>query len=231
MKNIVIPILLICVPQLSFAVSLETVETEHYAINYQSPPGPINLILRTTDCASVISWSINYTHNQQDFEIHIDSLPAPVELPLFCPSGSIFSIPMGRLSPGIHKILLIDSNGTESFDIVIEDVYPTHFNAEMPAAGSIQSGIGLIRGWACDATSISIQIDPHLPLDSLQRLPIENIPYGGPRNDTQTICGDSDNGYAIAINWNEFSKGIHRIRTNFIGTGMSSEVEFEVQGH
>lgn len=81
MKNIFITILLICVPQLSFAVSLETIETEHYAISYQSPPGPINLSLRTTDCASVTSWNINYTHNQQDFEIHIDSLPAPVELP------------------------------------------------------------------------------------------------------------------------------------------------------
>ena len=128
---------------------------------------------------------------------------------------------MGWLSPGTHKISLIDLNGTESFDIVIEDLYPTHFNAEVPAAGSIQSGIGIIRGWACNATGVEVQIDQGLVFEA---------PYGGSRNDTQAICGDSDNGYAIAINWNEFSKGTHRIRTNFIGTGMSSDVEFEVLG-
>ena len=76
-------------------------------------------------------------------------------------------------------------------------------NLESPQPGSFESGIGLIRGWVCDADTVELQID-----DGLRR----KIPYGGTRKDTVAMCGDDDNGFGYTVNWNTLGSGSHRVR-------------------
>ena len=72
---------------------------------------------------------------------------------------------------------------------------------ESPLAGGVESGRALIRGWVCSASTVSATLDGELL----------NLPYGSEREDTLTVCGDTDNGYALAINWNDYDDGLHRL--------------------
>jgi len=79
---------------------------------------------------------------------------------------------------------------------------------ETPSAGSVESGIGLIRGWACDAASIEAVIDGALHW---------TLAYGTSREDTRSVCGDSNNGYGMVVNWNNFPEGEHRLQIHADG--------------
>src|SRR4029453_17418890 len=59
---------------------------------------------------------------------------------------------------------------------------------ENPASGSVQSGIGLISGWMCNANRIDIDIDG---------LATFQAAYGTGRDDTQGACGDTNNGFGL----------------------------------
>lgn len=74
---------------------------------------------------------------------------------------------------------------------------------EEPGDGSFQSGIGLIRGWRCEEAQIQVQIDDG---------PLLTAAYGTTRPDTQSVCGDENNGWGITTNWNRFGDGQHIIR-------------------
>ena len=74
---------------------------------------------------------------------------------------------------------------------------------ESPSAGSYESGVGLIRGWVCEATRVDIEIDGGEPLLAA---------YGTRRTDTATVCGDTDNGYGLTFNWNALGDGPHKLR-------------------
>ena len=73
---------------------------------------------------------------------------------------------------------------------------------ENPSLGSSQSGIGIISGWACEAQAIVIEL-AGTPAPAA---------YGTPRGDTQGVCGDSDNGFVLLMNWNNLGPGEHEIR-------------------
>ena len=90
---------------------------------------------------------------------------------------------------------------------------------ENPAHFSYASGIGLISGWACEASTIRVYI--------LQRI-VQAVPggpvlreddvlgpfypaYGTARGDTQGVCGDSNNGFGLLFNFNLLGNGRHRI--------------------
>ncbi len=74
---------------------------------------------------------------------------------------------------------------------------------ENPTDGSLQSGIGLIRGWACEANQIDIVIDDSLTLQAA---------YGTSRGDTQASCGKTNTGFGLTMNWNLFNSGLHTVR-------------------
>ena len=74
---------------------------------------------------------------------------------------------------------------------------------ENPAPGSFQSGIGLISGWICNANRVEIDVDGRATLQAA---------YGTGRNDTQSACGDTNNGYGLLVNWNLLGDGVHRVR-------------------
>jgi hypothetical protein len=80
---------------------------------------------------------------------------------------------------------------------------------ENPAANSAQSGIGTISGWYCTANTIEAVIDERI---------LVPVAYGTPRDDTQTVCGDTNNGFALLINWADLGNGPHTVQLRANGT-------------
>ena len=74
---------------------------------------------------------------------------------------------------------------------------------ENPQGGSAQSGIGVISGWACNAGRVDLVIDEVATLQAA---------YGTAREDTVAVCGDSNNGFGLLLNWNLLRDGTHTIR-------------------
>ena len=90
---------------------------------------------------------------------------------------------------------------------------------ESPTAGAfVQSGVGLIRGWACAAQRIEFSIDGGAA---------QAIAYGTERLDTQPVCGDSDNGFGFTQNWGELGDGVHNLRAFADGVAFA-DVNFTV---
>src|SRR5262249_29053395 len=73
---------------------------------------------------------------------------------------------------------------------------------ENPQPDSAQSGLGVISGWVCNAQEITIEIDG---------VAIQAA-YGTGREDTQSTCGDANNGFGLLFNWNLLDNGPHTIR-------------------
>lgn len=80
---------------------------------------------------------------------------------------------------------------------------PVKAQLESPSEGSSESGVGLIRGWACNVTTVEVEIDGG------QRL---KAAYGTPRPDTQAICGNPNSGYGLIYNWSALGDGFHTLR-------------------
>lgn len=75
---------------------------------------------------------------------------------------------------------------------------------ENPQPNSIESGIGVISGWNCQATAITVQVDDAPPVLA---------PYGSLRADTSTICGGKiTTGFSYLINYNTLTTGAHVIK-------------------
>ena len=73
---------------------------------------------------------------------------------------------------------------------------------ENPRSASFQSGITAISGWACHAHEIVIELDG-IPLQA---------GYGTTREDTRSVCGDTNNGFSLLWNWNNLGAGTHTVR-------------------
>ena len=77
-----------------------------------------------------------------------------------------------------------------------------------PAPGSRQSGVGLISGWVCEAEAVAVEVT-HGETGAVE---MYEAAYGTVRTDTESICGDSDNGYGLLWNWNRLGDGVHTVR-------------------
>ncbi len=73
---------------------------------------------------------------------------------------------------------------------------------ENPGPNSFQSGIGAISGWVCDADEVVIEVGDLAP---------QVAAYGTERRDTLDVCGDSDNGFGLLVNWNLLGDGEHEV--------------------
>jgi len=151
---------------------------------------------------------------------------------LFCDTDETTTISLGRLAPGQYLVnhsftqgssgnFVDDTYATTSFtvtnastDLPVKQAYH-----ESPTQDSIQTGIGLIRGWACNADKVEISIDGGK---------WERIPYGGSRGDTKDVCAnDGFNGYGTVMAWGLLSAGEHRMQT-FVDDIEIADVEFTV---
>lgn len=150
----------------------------------------------------------------------IVELPFPTEVDLGIPDApGEYTIAVyeeeGASDTGFFK----QSNLIESLSITIEkpelQVFP-----ETPLEGSTHSGVGVVRGWACDAWRVEVQFDDG---------PRRPVAYGTQRADTQPVCGDENNGYGMVIAWGLLGKGDHTMRT-YVNNQFISEVNFSVSG-
>ena len=89
---------------------------------------------------------------------------------------------------------------------------------ENPAPGSSQSGISFISGWKCTASGITASIDGGGQVQAA---------YSIVRDDTQSVCGDNNNGFLLQINWNDLSTGYHTVRV-FDGGSEFASATFSV---
>lgn len=90
---------------------------------------------------------------------------------------------------------------------------------ENPRSGSTPSGVSIISGWVCEAASVTIVIDDGEPIPAH---------YGTTRNDTQEVCGESDNGFGLLFNWNLLGDGPHTLRAIADGNREIGRASFEV---
>ena len=74
---------------------------------------------------------------------------------------------------------------------------------ENPQPNAKVSGISVLSGWKCAGGTISAQFDGG---------PIVQAAYGTARLDTQGVCGDSNNGFGVLVNWNLLGNGVHTVR-------------------
>ena len=72
---------------------------------------------------------------------------------------------------------------------------------DSPSGNSYQSGIGLISGWVCDATQVTIRLNGESYVTA----------YGTDRADTAAACGDTNNGFGLLYNWNLLGDGEHEV--------------------
>lgn len=84
---------------------------------------------------------------------------------------------------------------------------------ENPADGSVQSGIGIVSGWICDADVIEARIDGGAP---------QPVGYGTGRDDTIGVCGDGDNGFGLLMNWGLLGDGPHTVEVFADGESLGS---------
>ena len=101
-----------------------------------------------------------------------------------------------------HQNFAVSTASAAAADALFTPLATIQGHWESPLAGGVESGQALIRGWVCAADTLSAELDGE-PL---------TLPYGSERDDTQAVCGDTDNGYALAINWADYRDGPHQIR-------------------
>ncbi len=77
---------------------------------------------------------------------------------------------------------------------------------ENPAAGSFQSGVSLVSGWACEAATVEVEFIPEAG-ESWRT----EAAYGTERPDTAEVCGDTNNGFGLLHNWNRLGDGTHEV--------------------
>lgn len=100
-----------------------------------------------------------------------------------------------------------DTDGLQADDIAgVNAIYPLNSAGdallEDPPDGSTVSGISIIRGWACSAGHIDLQIDGAT----------FQAAYPTIREDTRTACGGRDNtGFSFLFNWNRLGPGTHQV--------------------
>jgi len=84
--------------------------------------------------------------------------------------------------------------------LVLSSVVAAQGRLEVPAVDSAQSGISVISGWHCNAKKIEISIDGGARIAAA---------YGTARNDTQGVCGDTNNGWSLLYYYAHFGTGWH----------------------
>lgn len=85
---------------------------------------------------------------------------------------------------------------------------------ENPQPDATESGIGVISGWNCQASAITIQVDNAAPVVA---------PYGSLRGDTASVCGGRiATGFSYLINYNNLAPGAHVVRAYADGVSFGS---------
>lgn len=90
---------------------------------------------------------------------------------------------------------------------------------ENPGQDQTYSGIGVISGWKCAATAITVRIDGGTPIPML---------HGSERGDTRRECGDTANGFLAIFNWALLDDGEHTAQAYDNGVPFGQKHSFTV---
>ena len=104
-----------------------------------------------------------------------------------------------RVAPGSVVIALQGQGGATGAYTLQVTFVPGYL--ENPGAESFQSGIGVISGWTCAAEAVEITLNGEP----------QEAAYGTARLDTESVCGDTDNGFGLLFNWNLLGEGEHEV--------------------
>ena len=104
-----------------------------------------------------------------------------------------------RVAPG-SVVIAVAGNGRQTGAYTLQVTFLPGY-LENPGAASFQSGIGLISGWTCAADEVEIVLNGEP----------QEAAYGTARLDTETVCGDTDNGFGLLFNWNLLGDGEHEV--------------------
>ena len=74
---------------------------------------------------------------------------------------------------------------------------------EVPAKSKTMSGIGIFSGWVCDAETVQIEFEDGSVADAA---------YGTERNDTESNCGDTNNGFGLLYNFALMGTGSQTVK-------------------
>jgi len=79
------------------------------------------------------------------------------------------------------------------------------FNLENPQPNGYESGIGIVSGFHCSAEAITLTFD--CDQDHPVCRDVFTAGSGTYRGDTAGVCGDTDNGFAFLVNFNNMGTG------------------------
>ena len=85
------------------------------------------------------------------------------------------------------------------------------------------SGIGLISGWSCLGGTLEAEIS-----DANGDMSTVALSHGTSRADTESVCGDRDNGFSATVNWSLFDAGAKTIRLLQNGEEVGAARDFSV---
>lgn len=98
--------------------------------------------------------------------------------------------------------------GTADIDFTLREAAPaSDANIEVPAEGATMNGIGLISGWSCLGGDLEAEFS-----DADGVLSTVALPHGVPRGDTESVCGDTNNGFSTTMNWSLLGPGPKTMR-------------------
>ena len=88
------------------------------------------------------------------------------------------------------------------FELADGSVAPDGAALEIPSPGTNVSGIGLISGWSCLGGELEVEFS-----DADGVIETMTVLQGAERLDTETECGDIDNGFSATYNWSRLGAG------------------------
>ena len=102
-------------------------------------------------------------------------------------------------------VVAVEGNGSRTGAYRLETRLVVGY-LENPGPDSFQSGVGVLSGWMCAADEVEIEIKTES--GEVER---QVAAYGTERLDTQSVCGDTDNGFGVLFNWNRLGVGEHTV--------------------
>ena len=113
--------------------------------------------------------------------------------------------------------------GTATLTIPEDQLPANDVTLEVPASDATMSGIGLISGWACLGGTLEAEIS-----DATGGVSTVALSHGTSRADTESVCGDRNNGFSATVNWSLFAAGPKTIRLLQNGAEVGAARAFSV---
>ncbi len=143
------------------------------------------------------------------------------------------SIQLGKLPAGKYEVDIVPTGGPyRPEDLILPPFLNTKltfavlslFQArqgviEIPAEGSVQSGVGIISGWSCLAEIVEISIDGGARI---------KVPSESPRADVEAVCSHPNAGFGLLTNFNTLAEGDHTLQLYAKGIALGGLRKFTV---